>query len=1134
VSKLSHRKYKALTKTVQIMKLTVLLLLTACLQVGARGYSQGKITISTKDEALDKVLKEITKQSGYYFWSGSNLPELSQKVEVHIKDATIQEAMTQCLRGSTLTYTISDKMVFIKKVELPQTPQKQEQFTGKGIDVKGRVTNEQGEPIPGATITLKGTNVVIASNDKGEFTLKDIDPEQIVVISSVGFEAQSLKFGGKNTFIVVLKQKVGMLDETMVIGYGTTTQRFSVGAVSKVTSEEIESQPVTNPLAALEGRVPGLVVTQSSGVPGASFQVQIRGQNTLNPNVGQGVYPDNPLFIIDGVPFAPQNANINQFTSLIGPQPLPGGQGQYNNPYGGLSPFNSINPADIESVEVLRDADATSIYGSRGANGVVLITTRKGKVGKTKLGINAYTGENMITHAMPMMNRQQYLRMRYEAIENDGDSLSDPNLYAPDLLQFDTTKYTDWKQKFIGGTAHSVDINTSVSGGTVNTTFLIGAGYHNENTIFPGDFSEKRGSVNMNLHHSSTDRHLSLDFSANYSYDQNNSSGSPSILSAFTLPPDYPSLIDGKGNLVWNYNGFDLGNSYGNPLAYLKNKYLAQTYNLISHFQISYQVLTGLTLRSSFGYNTLDGHELSETPLASQDPAQYPISSSNFGTNNFQTWIIEPQAEYKKTIGRGKADVLLGGTFQQNTNALTQISGSNYTNDALLGSVSAAGSTNASDGYTLTKYNGFFGRLNYIFDSRFIISLNGRRDGSSRFGPGKQFGDFGSIGGGWIFSEESYIKNNFHFFSFGKLKVSYGTTGSNSVLDYQYIPRWSTTTYSYQGTRGYEPVNLYNPDFSWAVNRKLDGGIELGFLKDRILISANWFRNRCGNQLISYPLPIQTGFYSVTQNFPALVQNTGWEIQLVSTNIKTKHFTWNSSYNITIPNNKLISFAGLSSSPYFGTYMVGRSLNFIQGFKLLGVNDTTGVYEFLSAKGIPTYTPSQPNGSSSGDYQVLGNRDPRFYGGLNNAFNFRGLELTVFIQYSKQLGLNYLGQIGTPGSQSNEPNALLSRWQNPGDKTDIAKFTQSSGSSAFTGWNDLPISSGAYSDASFVRLKTLSLSYILSGRYMSNVSIESCRIYISAQNLFTITRYKGNDPETQNFNGVPPLKTIAIGLKFTF
>ncbi len=1002
--------------------------------------------------------------------------------------------------------------------------------------ITGVVTDVQQKPLSGITILEIGTKQAAVSDDKGEFRIKVLSSSSVLRFSATNLETLDLPVAGQKHLQVVLNPKLTSLDEVHVIAYGTSTQRNTVGSISKVSSVEIQQQPVTNPLAALQGRVQGLSVTASSGVPGASFIVQIRGQNTLNPSLGNLSSKDQPLFIVDGVPFAAQNDNINQFPSVVSP-----GQGSYyGNAYGGVSPFNSINPSDIESIEVLRDANATAIYGSRGGNGVILITTKKGKVGKTSLDVTVDNGISAVGKTMPMMNTQQYLSMRREAFTNDklipNNTLFDA-AYAPDLTVFDQNRYTDWKKYFIGNTAHHLNANTAISGGTEFTQFRISGGYNRDTYIFPGDYGDNRISFSSNLHHSSNDKKFTLDFTSAYSYDNNKSSSSPSLLTSFTLEPNYPDARDNLGNLLWDYKGVPLDGSYAsyNPFTSFRTAYEVNSTSLNSNMLLAYQVLKGLTLRTSTGYGLFDSNEFSSLPMSSQNPAWNPTARANFGRHTLKTWIVEPQVEYKNSYKKALYSFLLGSTFQQKTDYSTQVEGSGYINDDLINSISGSPTQNASDASLVYKYTAVFARFNVRWDSKYIIDFNARRDGSSRFGPGKQFGNFGSAGAAWVFSEEKFVKNNFPFLSFGKFRGSYGITGSDAIGDYNYLSRYSPTFYNYGGSLGYLPQNLANDKFGWATTKKFDLGVDLGFLGDRFLFTAAWYRNRSGNQLIGYLLPYQTGFGSVFENSQALVQNTGFEFSVQAKIINQKSFSWNMSFNASVPKNKLLEFPNLETSAYSTTYQIGKSINEKFGFRSAGVNPSTGLFQFYTSTGNITSSPLEPSGSGFNDYYDIGNADPKIFGGLLNNISFHNFQLSIFLEFKKQSGMNYLGQLyGTPGVEANQPASLIDiHWKEPGDIAEFQKFASQYGDAA-RALTKFRHSDGIFSDASYLRLKTVSFSYNIPPRIINKLGVRACRLYINAQNLFTITGYKGNDPETQNFYGIPTLRTITGGLQLNF
>ena len=996
--------------------------------------------------------------------------------------------------------------------------------------VSGIVLDTSRSPIIGATITDLDLHTKTLTDEKGQFLIKLANKSNHLSIAAVGYTTRKITVDTSKSLTIILQPSESILDEVQVIGYGTSTQRFNVGSVTKITAEDIEKQAISNPLEALQGRVPGLVIAASSGLPGSSFKVQIRGQNSLKSDVRNiSALSDNPLFIIDGVPFAPQNNSVNQLRSVQSPLATL---------ESGISPFNNISIADIESIEVLRDADATAIYGSRGGNGVILITTKTGKAGKTTFHTSANTGISRVGHTMRMMNTEEYIQMRREAIDNAN---STPNLdlgddgFAPDILLFDTTKYTDWKDFFMGGTAHATNINSTLSGGNELTQFRISGGYNKNTYVFPGNYADTKASFSSNIQHTSKNRKLKIGLSISYSYDKNNSSATPNLLKAYTMEPDFPDLLDKEGNPIWIVDGITLGSySSPNPLRYLGTQYYLQNRNLIGHLQLSYQILKDLTISTGIGYNTYSSSEYASSPI-SADPVHETSNSASFGNNNFETWIIEPQLNYTRRIGRGVLKFLFGGTLQSDQHASRMTDAYGYINEGLMESISAAASSITNDSYSAYKYIAAFTRLNYVYDNKYILNLNGRRDGSSKFGPGRQFGNFGSVGAGWLFSEEDWLKD-WGALSYGKLHGSYGITGTDYGLsNYQYLARWSPTNYSYNGSIGYLPLNLYNPLISWASTKKLEIGLELGFFKDRLLLAGTWFRNRSGNQLISYPLPSTAGFSIVSDNWDATVQNTGLEFSVQSTNIKTRSFSWTTGFNLSIPRNKLIAFPGIKTSSYSTTYKVGKSVNSIFGLKYAGVNPNTGLFEFYDINGEKTYTPSRRSGGEFNDYQYLGVSDPAYYGGLRNTIRYNGFQLGIFFNFNKEFAPTYFkdvyGQL--PGMEFNLPAIMLSRWRKPGDQSEFQKLSTRN-DETYDAKRFFSESNGVYANAFYVRLKTLSLSYSFGKQWLKSLKAESIQIYCHAQNLVTFSNYKGNDPETKTFYGVPIMKTIVLGLNFTF
>jgi TonB-linked SusC/RagA family outer membrane protein len=1087
-------------KLLLVMKMTAFLMLFCLLQVAARTSAQ--VTLQEKSASLEKVLAKIKQQSGYGFVFDDALIRAKGKpVYVDVNNVPVEKALEEVFKGQDqLGYSLNGKIISVKE----KTEKKSAGLAGginTGLEipalppiVSGRITDEKGKPVAGVTISVKGGKVIGITNDNGEFILENVPADATLVFAAVNIENHQVKVNGRTDLSFVAREKVSNLEEIIVNkGYYSTTQKLNTGNVSKVTAETIGKQPVTNPLAALEGTVPGLFITQSNGLPASNFNVLIRGQNSISSG-------NQPLYIIDGVPFA-----INTLTQVFGANGL-------------QSPLNSINPSDIESIEVLKDADATAIYGSRGANGIILITTKKGKTGKAKFSVNVYDGHGKVTRATEMMNTQQYVSMRREAFANDGLSVN-----SPDLLIWDTTRYTDWRKLLIGNTAHISDAQVSLSGGSAGTLFRISGGMHKEGTVFPGDIGDTRASLQVNISHKSDNQKLVTSFSAFMSHDRNNLT-STDLTSGITKAPNAPSY-DAMGNLVW----YDNGSNIANPLSPTLSSFLGVTDNLIGNLNVSYQLLPGLFIKTNAGYTNTQLNETNIFPKTFYNPALNRASgNTNFGYNKFTSWIIEPQLEYSRTLFNGRFNAIFGGSWQAEETGGSVINASNYSNEALLNSTTGAGTISTSTSYSLYRYQAFFARLNYETQKKYVVNLTARRDGSSRFGPGKQFSNFGAIGGAWIFTQEDFLKNS-SLLSFGKLRGSYGITGNDKIGDYQFLDLYSGTTYPYQGVGGLVPSRLFNSDFAWETSRKLEFATDLSFMQDHLMLSVSWFRNISGNQLLNYTLPVQTGFSGITQNLPATVENKGWEFELTARNFLHGAFKWNSSFNLTIAKNKLLDYPGLSTSSNANRYSIGSPLNIFKVFKYVDVNPQTGLYEFLNRAGQLTSTPSAPN-----DNTIIKDLNPAFYGGFTNSFQYKGFDLSIFLQFVKQTGRNYLySSPAPPGFNGyNQPLTLLARWQKPGDLSEIQRFT--TGGAGATAFVNFKASDGVYTDASYIRAKNISLSYSLPEKLLNKWKIQSLKLYVQGQNLFTITKYKGGDPEIQNtFTGLPPLKIITAGIQLS-
>lgn len=969
--------------------------------------------------------------------------------------------------------------------------------------ISGTITDMNGLP-------LGGVNILVASKNRG--TISDMDgtyniqagPNDILVFSIVGFKAMNVPIDGRTVINIQMEEDVTQLGEVVLnAGYYSVSEKEGTGNIATIKADIIEKQPVVNPLAAMQGHMSGVNIVQTTGLPGGGFTIEVRGRSFLN-----GV--SDPLFIVDGVPFGSQSLGTSRVSGeIIGSS---------------ISPLNSINPNDIESIEVLKDADATAIYGSRGANGVVLITTKKGGAGKTRFDAHLSSTLGKVSHFLDLMDTQQYLEVRREGITNDGygDLLEDPSydFFWPDVKLWDNDRYTDWQRELIGGTSYRNNAQLSVSGGSERTEFLISGSYLKETTVFPGDSKYRKANLRSNVNHISSDGRFKINLSLGYTNEENTMPTTDFTGKAYSLEPNAPAIYDEEGNINWE------NNTWENPFASLEEVYRSTINTLFANALVSYEVLSNLELRSNMGFTEYRLDSYKAMPSSARNPGlgATPQNYSNLTTNASQrrSWIVEPQLNWKKDWDVVALDILVGTTFQKETSQQLVQRGLGFSNNGLINNLAAAQNLQIySDTDTEYSYNALFGRINMKLMDRYILNLTGRRDGSSRFGPGKQFGNFGAIGLAWIFSEEKLFADGTAL-SFGKLRASYGTTGSDNIGDYRFLDTYSVSGNNYNGVTVLRPTGIFNPEFGWEENKKLEAALELGFFKDRILVNTAWYRNRSSNQLVGIPLAATTGFSELTGNFDAVVENTGLEVDLRTVNIQSQQFSWSTTFNLTVPRSRLVEFDGLENSTFANRYEIGEPLTIVKLYHALGVNPESGGYTFEDYNGDGDI-------NSSGDRQWIEDLAPRFYGGFGNSWRWGNLTLDMLFQFKKQKAFNTLRFDATPGYKGNTPVELYDRWEEPGDVSPIQRA-----SGGLAGGEDLgslqESSNAAVSDASFIRLRSISLNY----KVPTLDNGLDVNVYVQGQNLWTLTDYTGPDPEQPSSLRLPPLRQITLGLQLSF
>ncbi len=1070
------------------------------MQVSATGFAQ-RVTLDEKKATFEQVFKKMHNQTGYDFMYNRQLLNKKQKVDIKANNESLELVLEKLLEGQSLEFSIDEKIVVIKEKAPSFLDRIIDRF--RAIDIKGKVLDENGAPLVGATVTVKGTNRVAKTDQNGAFFLNSIEDKAVLVISYIGYATREVE-AASDIGSLTLNLADARLEEVKInAGYYSITDRERTGSISRITSKDIEKQPVNNILMALQNRVPGLQITQQTGVPGGGFSIQIRGQNSIHSG-------NDPLYIIDGVNF-PSTQISGSSTLVLGAS--------------GASPMSTLNPNDIESVEVLKDADATAIYGSRGANGVVLITTKKGKAAETKILAGINQGFSQVAHHVDLLNTEEYLIMRREAFKNDGLEAGAEDFDVNGT--WDQTRNTNWQKELIGGNAATTNAFLSISGGTAKGNYLVAGNYYKEGTVYPGDFGFKRYGIRSSINLGSIDSRFKSTFAFNVGHIESNLF-SFDLTHEILLAPNQPDPYDMYGNLNWSDNTVQ-----NNPMSFLQNTYDAGTDNLVANLNLSYSILKNLFFQTSIGYTTIRRKEIQKNPLVAVPPVFGYTSAqrtSVFSDNFNNTFLAEPTLNYTARIGPGKFDAIIGLSFQTNDYELSTTNASGFNSDELMGNLSSAFYLTNFTNSTQYHYAAGFGRINYSIADKYYFNLTGRRDGSSRFGPGRQFANFGALGGAWIFSEEKLIKQIFPFMSLGKLRASFGVTGNDQIANDAYLQLWNSNG-TYQGSSTLTPgSNAPNTNFAWETTKKIEAAVQLGMLNNRINLEVAYYKNRSSNQLLSRSLPLSTGKGGLLENLPATVQNKGWEFNATVKILNSDQLQWSAGLNISLPKNTLLSYPNLEISSDANTYVVGEPLAIFKTYKVI-VDGQTGIYSFEDKNNKGALDP--------GNRYIINFLGQSSYGGVQNSLKYKQFNLDFVFSFTSQKGRSFTAQADQlPGrwqvynSVANQYSEVLERWQQTDNETLIQRFGTTSITNIPNLYNKY-YGNLSVVDASYIRLKTLSLSYDLPDTWINSLKIKGASINFQAQNLMTFTKYVGLDPETQS-HVLPPLRTFMLGVNVTF
>ena len=1008
--------------------------------------------------------------------------------------------------------------VFLLQVG-PLAAQQEKTITGTITDSKTR------EPIPGAVVAVRGTSVGVATNIKGEFSIKVKKLPTTLVVSILGYDNQRILAYGTEPVTVSLKETARRLDEVVITGYSTQEKKAISGSIVTINAvQALKDIPSSSFNQLLQGKTTGVQVLSNSGVPGGGITFQVRGSNSINAAT-------QPLYIVDGV-FISSNDPIR--TSL-------GSQAASN-------PLADINPSDIENLVILKDANATAIYGSLGANGVIIISTKRGKLNtKAKIDLNVSHGWSTAINKFKVTNGPQTAILANEAVSNTAiDKGLDPLTVVLPFPSPETLPTYD-RISDLFRTAASANYELSAQGGTAKSTYYVGFGYlKQESIVKPSGFERYTGRINYDNY--LTDKlkvGTSLNFTHTYRNVSSNDNNPQGVINSALFVRSYLPIYNADGSYA-RYGSFD------NHIALINNlDNNANGWRTIGNIFAEYAILPELKFRSNW---SIDNNNVFEDNYANT-----LISagvSTNGSANSYDTkniiYTSEQVLTFIKSFGKNKRhniNALIGNTLNTVQEQLTSASGTGFaTND--LKDISVAATRSGSSSRAQSDLVSFFGKASYTYDNKYTIDGSIRADGSSKFGKNKRWGYFPSTGVTWHASQEGFIKK-LGLFDDLKVRASAGYSGNqNGIGAYSALGLWSAG-YNYLETAGTAPSQLANPNLTWETTRQIDIGTEFSILKNRINIDIDYYNKFTYNLLLNVPVPYRSGFSSYLQNYGS-VSNKGFEFAIQTVNVKNNDFSWTTDFNISVNKNRIEKLASDISLGASGRNISilrqGYAINSFQLYKQLYVDPKTGnaVYEDVNKDGKIT----------SADRQIVGNALPKYTGGFTNEITYKNLSLNVFIYFqqgNKIMNMNAFFMVhgGTQNNIGFLPRQL-DRWQKVGDITDIPRMTTYSGDPTVNGGsannyggNVASLSTRYLEDGSFIRVKNISLGYTIPSSITTKWHISKLRANVSVSNLLTFTHYSGLDPEVSSSGGnqntagydwatVPQPRTIQFGVSATF
>jgi TonB-linked SusC/RagA family outer membrane protein len=1149
------------TKICRVMRLTAILLTVLALHVCASGVSQ-TVTVACKEMPLQQVFSIIKQQTGYvFFYRSKDLSDVSP-VSAEIRGVPLQIALGKLLQDKPLSFSIEGNTIVISRKTTPPPDHNGNGETPAADLIRGKVVDVKGSPIPGVTVRVKGTNIATVSDQSGFFLLRNTGARAVLVVSCVGFESQSVNSGDKAWLEIELKAKVDDLNQYVVVGYGSTRRRDLTGSVASVNVEEVKNVPFASIDQALAGKAAGVQVTQADGSPGGVAKIRIRGGTSL-------LGGNDPLYIIDGVQVTIQNRYVQNQAEVVNPIERAGSDDPNNGVSGsftrGLNSLAGLNINDIESIDILKDASATAIYGSKAANGVIIITTKKGKLNqKPILEANYYAGISSPIKEK-LLNAADYISLLKEAAKNLNDARAlageDPSTKANTVLNNTAslgTANTDWL-KLVLRNATSQNADISVRGGGSGSRYYTSLAYTKQNGVVLGtDFSRISGKISLDNEITSRFRIIT---NLDYGFTKNNITNGiyPAALYA---PPTLPARNpDGS---YYQFLGSQIGGSdyqgYQNPLILLDGINEGKTSSLLGSLSADYDVLKDLKFRSTVSVNYNNYHQLNYVPSNAVIASPSGVDPSNGGTGSqAQTEDVnvffENTLTWEKQFNENNRLTLLGGTSWQKFRYNSfSASGQGFPDDKFLNNLSSAAVTLPSSGTSgQNSLLSFYMRANYALREKYLLTFTGRSDASSKFPSDNRVGYFPSGGAAWRISEEPFMKK-VSFINELKLRVSAGYTGTQNFGDNLYYTLY--TPGSYGGVNALVPSQLGNEKIKWESTLQKDLGLDFEMFNSRLRGVFGYYEKNTTGLLMAAQLAPSSSYGSVISNF-ATINNKGLELDLRMDFIKHKNFQWTGAINVSGNRSKVLDISGdFTNAGEISSYIQGNSivrkgepLGLFYGYKTKGIiQDQKQLDAYLKEFKYAIYfAPYLGIGDqmyeigSDGFFKsdVIGHAQPDFFGGFTNSFTFKHFNLITLLTFSKGGQMLYLADIQNKhfDSYANRGVRIKERWTPEHPNSDRPRL--------LLGENSSNTSSSDVYDASYIKLKSITLSYQLPAKVATAMHIRDASMYVSATNLFTITNYPGPDPEVSNnpyslINGstdvstFPTVKQFNVGLRFGF